>query len=373
MFGLSGKSARAAAAAGALAIAVAASPGSSRAADAAPASTHAPASPAAAVPAAAVVKESPRLAGEALWRGADPWVVLHGGHYYWCHSSADRIEVSRSDRLDSRGERQVVWQAPRIGWNRAQVWAPELHFVRGRWYIYYAASGGRNETHRMGVLECEGADPLGRWIDRGMLYTGDDPAGKRDPQWAIDGTILERGTELYFIWSGWEGGRDVQYLYAAAMSDPATVTGARVKLCANDTYAWERVGESAAERGLHEGPTILRRNGRTFLVYSCSGSWQATYKLGMLVADDRASVLDPVSWTKVAHPMFASTNEVYGVGHCSFTTSADGRQDFIAYHSKTARREGWDRVVHVQPFGWTEDGMPDFGRPGNAGAVVGAK
>ena len=370
MFGLSAKSARAAAAAGALAIAVARSPVASGGEPRTGATTGQSPVPAAAVVAA---PESARVAGEALWRGADPWVVLHGGHYYWCHSSADRIEVSRSDRLDSRGERQVVLLAPRIGWNRAQVWAPELHFVRGRWYIYYAASGGRNETHRMGVLECEGADPMGRWIDRGMLYTGDDPAGKRDPQWAIDGTILERGNELYFIWSGWDGGRDVQYLYAAAMSDPATITGARVKLCANDTYAWERVGESAGERGLHEGPTVLRRNGRTFLVYSCSGSWQSTYKLGMLVADERANVLDPASWTKAPRPVFAPTGEVYGVGHCSFTTSVDGRQDFIVYHSKTSRSEGWSRVVRVQPFGWTAEGMPDFGRPGNVPALVGAK
>ena len=136
--------------------------------------------------------------------GARPWVVLHGGYYYWCGSVAGRIEVSRSDGSMTAGSgRSCGPAADRV--EPGQVRAPELHFVRGRWYIYYAASGGRNETHRMGVLECEGRDPLGRWIDRGMLYTGDDPAGKRDPQWAIDGTILERGNELYFIWSGWEG------------------------------------------------------------------------------------------------------------------------------------------------------------------------
>jgi GH43 family beta-xylosidase len=355
MLGLSGKST--AFAAGALAVAVAASSGKLRGDDLTVQPIRALGST------QPQARLSPEPAGVALWRGADPWVTLHDGQYFWCGSARDRIEVWRSDRLDARGERRVVWTAPKVGWNRAQVWAPELHFVRGRWYIYYAASEGRNESHRMGVLECEGADPQGRWIDRGMLYTGDDPGGRRDPQWAIDGTVLEQGGQLYFIWSGWEGGRDVQYLYAAAMSDPATVTGARVKLCANDTYAWERVGNSTAQRGLHEGPAILRRNGRIFLVYSCSGSWQTTYKLGMLVADERANLLDPRSWTKVPHPVFESAGDVFGVGHCSFTTSPDGRQDYIVYHSKTSRREGWDRVVRVQRFAWTEDGMPDFGRP----------
>src|SRR5689334_11697621 len=60
-------------------------------------------------------------AGVALWRGADPWVTLHDGQYFWCGSARDRIEVWRSDRLDARGERRVVWAAPKVGWNRAQV------------------------------------------------------------------------------------------------------------------------------------------------------------------------------------------------------------------------------------------------------------
>ncbi|HEY7119699.1 MAG TPA: glycoside hydrolase family 43 protein, partial [Tepidisphaeraceae bacterium] len=311
------------------------------------------------------------VAAGPLWRGADPWVIFHQGQYYGCQSRASRIEVWKSDRLGERGERRIVWEAPRMGWNRAQVWAPELHWVRGRWYIYYAASTGRNESHRMGVLECEGADPQGRWIDRGMLYTGDDPAARRDPRWAIDGTILERGDELYLVWSGWENDQDVQFLYAAPMSDPATVSGARVKLCANDTYNWERVGDDPKQRGLHEGPAVLARNGRIFLVYSCSGSWQSSYKLGMLWADAKANLLDPRSWNKVSHPVFESTREVFGVGHCSFTTSPDGRQDWIVYHSKVERGEGWARVVRMQRFTWTEDGFPDFGRPvGNAPPVV---
>jgi GH43 family beta-xylosidase len=94
----------------------------------------------------------------------------------------------------------------------------------------------------------------------------------------------------------------------------------------------------------------------------------------MLVADGRANPLDPKSWTKVPHPVFESTADVFGVGHCSFTTSPDGRQDFIVYHSKTGRREGWGRVVRVQRFAWTEDGMPDFGRPvSGVAAAVGAE
>lgn len=299
-----------------------------------------------------------------IYPGADPWVVLHDGWYYLCQADAvGRVEVWRSRTLTARGERRMVWTPPRAGWNRAQIWAPELHFVRGRWHIYYAASDGRNANHRMGVLEAATDDPQGPYVDRGMLYTGDDPLERRDNRWAIDGTVLQLHGRLYFIWSGWSDHRDVQHLFIAPMSDPCTVSGPRVRLCDNDCHPWERVGERRRERGLHEGPQVLVRKGKVFLVYSCSGSWQPTYKLGMLHMDAAADPLDPNSWRKLHRPVFDSTQNVFGVGHCCFTTSPDGTQDWIIYHSKRSRRECWDRVVRAQPFTWRSDGFPDFGSP----------
>ena len=306
-----------------------------------------------------------------IYRGADPWVVLHDGWYYLCQSDNRSISVYKSRSFIERGERKGVWRAPDSGWNRAQIWAPELHFVRGKWYIYYAASRGRNEFHRMGVLEAATDDPQGRYIDKGMLYTGDDVQRGTDDKWAIDGHPFEHRGRLYIAWSGWENEKDVQHLYLAEMSSPSTIASKRVRVCENDTYLWERVSEDPAQRGLHEAPQFIRRNGKVFLVYSCSGSWQPTYKLGMLVADEGADLLDPGSWRKLDRPVFESTAEVFGVGHCCFTTSPDGREDWFLYHSKVRRAAGWDRVVRAQKFRWTEDGLPDFGRPIASGAAIG--
>jgi GH43 family beta-xylosidase len=305
-----------------------------------------------------------------LYKGADPFVARHEGHYYLCQSDNHEISVWKSPSLIDRGERKIVWRAPESGWNRAQVWAPELHYLRGKWYIYYAASRGRNEYHRMGVLEAASDDPQGPYIDRGMLYTGDDVQRGTDDKWAIDGTVFEHGGRLYLAWSGWENDKDIQYLYLAEMSDPWTVASKRVRLCDNDTYAWERVRDDVNERGLHEAPEFLARGGKVCLVYSCSASWQRTYKLGMLVAEASADLLDPKSWRKLDRPVFEPTDEVPGVGHCCFTTSADGKEDWILYHSKVRRAEGWERVVRAQKFRWTEDGLPDFGRPIPSGVAL---
>ncbi|HZN63748.1 MAG TPA: glycoside hydrolase family 43 protein [Tepidisphaeraceae bacterium] len=322
---------------------------------------------------AATLLGAPATFTNPLFRGADPWVARRDGWYYFCLAGPHgRLEVWKSDSPVERGHCSVVWRPPARGWNRAQVWAPELHFVGGRWHLYYAACDGRNSTHRMGVLRATTDDPQGPYEDMGQLYTGDDYATPRQAtnRWAIDGTLLELRGRLYFIWSGWEDHRDVQHLYIAPMKDPCTIAGPRVQICPNDCHPWERVGEQLWERGLHEGPQVLVRGGRVFLVYSCSGSWQPTYKLGMLFMDAGDDPLARGSWTKYPRPVFESTPDVFGVGHCCFTTSPDGREDWILYHSKRNRWDCWSREVRAQPFTWRGDGFPDFGGPVPTGQAI---
>jgi len=296
--------------------------------------------------------------------GADPWVVRHGDTYYWCQSEGNRgVAVWKSDRLTDLGEKHVVWRSPDAGPHSAEIWAPELHFLDGRWYVYVAASNGENENHRTIVLESADADPLGDYALKAELYTGDSIETGEHNRWAIDATVLEHGGKRYFVWSGWEDTRDEQWLYVAPMKNPWTVGGNRVRICDNDDHLWERVSESPDERGLHEAPQVLRRNGRTFVVYSCSGSWEPSYKLGLLELRPGGDPMNPADWSKRAKPVFRATEKTYGVGHCSFTKSPDGREDWMAFHAKVDRRPGWRRAIHIQPFGWSADGEPAFGEP----------
>lgn len=303
--------------------------------------------------------------------GADPWVVRHGGYYFWCLTEQDLgVAVYRSTSLTALGEKCVVWRAARQGPYSGQVWAPELHRLDGRWYIYVAVSDGNNANHRMIVLESSGDDPTKPFHFKAELYTGDDFAGRTANRWAIDATVLELAGRRYCLWSGWEDERDAQWLYIAPMSNPWTLSAARVRLCANDDFVWERVGGTRRGRGLNEGPQVLQRNGRTFVVYSCSGSWEPTYKLALLELLPGRDPLTPASWRKHERPVFQATEATCGVGHCSFTQSPDGREDWIVYHAKVSPAHGWQRMIHVQPFSWDKAGVPVFGVPVGAHASL---
>lgn len=306
-----------------------------------------------------------------IMKAADPWVVRHEGKYYWAFSEQGRgLRIHCSTRLSEPGAGTVVWQAPVDGPYSRQVWAPEIHFLDGRAWIYFAASDGLNANHRMFAVRASSNDPLGSYEFAGELYTGDDVSTGTNNRWAIDGTVLEHQGKRYFIWSGWEDENDVQYLYIARLDAPGKIGSNRVRLCQNDDHLWERVAENPAERGLNEAPQVLIRDERIFLIYSASASWLPTYKLGLLELDPAGDPLDPSAWRKADTPVFQSTAKTFGVGHDSFTLSPDGTEWWHVYHAKTSREPGFDRVIIIQPFTWTADGRPDFGLPLDPGTTL---
>ncbi|MFD3003840.1 family 43 glycosylhydrolase [Pontibacter toksunensis] len=305
--------------------------------------------------------------------GADPWVFKKGDTYYFCSSGNGGIQVSKSEKLTAPGEKVVVWKTPDTGWNKSNVWAPELHRFNGKWYIYYAAAkkpGGPFLYQRSGVLESEGDDPFGPYTDKGMLYTGDSiEYTSSAPKWAIDLTPLQLNGQLYAIWSGWEGDAETdktkQHLYMARMSNPWTISSNRV-LLSSPEEPWETGGPL----DLNEGPQVLKHKEKVFIVYSTRESWLKEYRLGQLtLSDTLVNPMEATYWVK-SGPVFEGTDEVLGVGHCSFTTSPDGTEHWILYHSKKTTTPGWDRNIRAQEFTWTADGFPFFGVPVPAGVPI---
>ncbi len=283
---------------------------------------------------------------------ADPWITRRGEWYYFCeagdHNTSVRVRRSRSIFDVGAAEAVRVWTAPPTGPCSQNLWAPELHFLDGRWYIYIAADDGRNRNHRMWVLESEGEDPQGVYQRHGPLET---------EGWAIDGTVFRHRDGLYFVWSGWPGKRDgLQNLYLAPMRTPLELAGPR-RLLTTPDQPWER-----REMPICEGPQVLQRDGTTCIIYSASASWTEHYCLGLL-AHRSGDILETGNWQK-SGPVLAKSAGVWGVGHCSFTVSPCGYQDWILFHSKSRRSRGWnDRDVHAQPFSWRPGGLPDFGVP----------
>ena len=299
--------------------------------------------------------EPPRTFVNPVYAGQDPYLTVGpDGAYYQAVTVGDRrIDVFRSDGLTDRGVGRTVYRAPEDGPYRDDLWAPELHFLDGRWLIYTCADDGDNANHRTIVLEAETEDPLGPYRFVAELDT---------PGWAIDASVARLADgRLYCVWSGWPEGvppDSTQHLFLSAMAGPTQLAGPAVDL-SGSMHDWERVGRPA---GLNEGPQFLRHAGRTVILYAASGSWTADYCLGLMTLDG-ADPLDAAAWTKRPKPLFTRANGVTGPGHGCIVSSPDRTEDWLVFHSSIDPEGSWNRCINLKQVFWNADGTPDFGQP----------
>jgi len=309
--------------------------------------------------------------------GPDPWVIYKDGWFYYMNTivraeGENELKLWRTRNMAnlSTAEKKTIFDPPDTTMYSKQLWAPEIHFLDGKWYVYFAADEGINLHHRIWVLENGAADPFeGRWLLKGKLS---DPGD----HWAIDLTVVDYQGKRYAVWSGWEHYYNVQQnIYMAELENPWTMKGDRV-LISKPEYEWERHGKVPLEWQkntgeppvlyINEGPEFLQNGERLFIIYSANACW-LDYNLGMLSYTGKGSLLDPKNWKKNPKPVFvqAPENGVYAPGHNSFFKSPDGTENWILYHANPGPNDGCGakRAPHMQKFTFTKIGRPYFGKP----------
>ncbi|PXY47222.1 glycoside hydrolase family 43 protein [Flavobacterium hydrophilum] len=307
--------------------------------------------------------------------GADPYSTYHNGYYYYTHTMQNHLVLLKTKNLADlqNAEKKVIWTAPANTDYSAEIWAPEFHFINSKWYVYFAADNGSNNTHRMYVLENDSKDPMkGEWVFKGKIAAQTD-------KWAIDGNIFTYKKQLYMIWSGWEGDTNGQQnIYIAKMKNPTQIDGDRV-LISSPTNPWELHGAlhddvNPPQVNVNEGPQFLTHKNKAFIVFSASGCWTDNYSLGLLTFTGKNNLLDPLAWVKSDKPILEQSNKtkVYAPGHNSFFKSPNGKEDWILYHANSNPGEGCgvQRSPRMQQIKWDENGNPVIGEPMSEGVSI---
>lgn len=298
---------------------------------------------------------------------ADPYVIRYKGTYYFTGSypAFDRIALRKASRLEDlqQAEEVVIWEKHETGPMSHLIWAPELHRIQNKWYIYFGAApndGQSDDTfnHRIFCLENEAEDPTtGTWVERGKVETGMDT-------FSLDATSFELNGSQYLVW----GQQDLDIpghsnLYIARMENPWTLATTPVML-AKPEYDWECIRFKVCE-----GPAVITHGDRIYITYSASGTGPE-YAMGMLTADLDADLLDAASWSKSPKPVFTTNAEahMYGPGHNSFTKAEDDVTDVMVYHVRNYTEIVGDplyepnRQACAKTISWGPEG-PIFGKP----------
>lgn len=298
---------------------------------------------------------------------ADPYVYRHtDGSYYFTASvpAYDRIVLRKSDTLGglASAEEVTVWMKHAHGPMSEHIWAPELHYLDGKWYLYFA--GGEAEDKwkiRPYVLECADSDPMtGTWVEKGKIQRAKEDEFSFEA-FSLDATVFENKGRRYYVWAEKVGvGKQISNLYIAEMETPYRLKTVQVLLTTPD-YDWERVGF-----WVNEGPAVIKRDGKIYLTYSASETGIA-YCMGMLTAGENSDLLDPLSWKKGRYPVLKSCEEkgIYGPGHNSFTTDEEGNAVMV-YHARTETEIVGDplynpnRHAMLMKIRWDEQERPVF-------------
>lgn len=304
---------------------------------------------------------NPVIAGEQGRDHGDPFVIKYLDAFYLYHSgeTAGRrgISVHRSEDLLHWEFAGYALEPADSGWAWSDLWAPEVVYERGVFYMYVSATRRR-----------EGNGPATQWQQgegddasrRLGLARATSPLGPfvLDPEplvdvWSIDGHPFrdDEGTMWLF------------YNVRTAdlgLDDLLPGTGIVVdRLVAPDRLAGDPVPvtlPSAAWEGVptndwywNEAPFVLKRRGRYYELYSGGAFSDGTYAIGLACAED---VRGP--WAKDArNPIVASTGRITGPGHISFVFGPDAATPYGVYHGYVEGDGG--RKVLLDRLFWSGD------------------
>ena len=291
---------------------------------------------------------------------ADPFVLKWNGEYY-LYTSGDPITAYHSTDL-------VRWEfiGPVLSssgepgaWNGADVWAPEVVYRNGRFYMYYTASQRSPDwrigemARRLGVAVSD--SPRGPFVDMGRPLT---------PGWAIDGHVFkdpDTGEEFLFYSYLYEPRLPGAGIVADRLERWDQVAGTPSHVT-RGSEAWEdKDGDpnNGTLRYTNEAPTVVKRGGRLYMMYS-GGSWDLpTYSMAYAVSDEvMQGGLDGPGWQKVLPPILRSTPLVDAPGHNALVKAPNNVDDIVLYHARSVPfLQPGTRMPYVDRLYWHHDRM----------------
>ncbi len=271
---------------------------------------------------------------------ADPFITKsEDGTYYFTASypavgdelhGYDRIILRKSDTVKglASAEEKIIWTAHKKGILSRHIWAPELHFIGGKWYIYFAAATSEDKWDiKPYVLRCTGADPYcNSWEEMGVVgKTEGDVLSFRC--FSLDMTYFEHKGKSYLIWAQIEGDSSL-FMAETTVEEPWKIITKPI-LLSRPEYDWEKVVYR-----VNEGAAVLKTDEKIYVFFSASGTG-AEYCIGRLEADADSDIMNPASWKKLPCPVLSTemlTGEA-GPGHNCFVK--DENDDLLlVYHAR---------------------------------------
>ncbi len=274
----------------------------------------------------------PERADPYIFKGPDGFYYFTASYpaYLNADSGYDRIILRKSETVIGLkdAEEKTIWSAHEKGTMAKHIWAPEIHFISKKWYIFFAAGDSDSIWNiRPYVLQCTGADPIcDSWEEKGKMQScEDDDFSFTD--FSLDMTYFENNSKHFLIWAQKLG--DSSLFMAEINPDQPWKLISKPILLTKPEYDWEKI-----RFAVNEGPAVLKTDDKIFVFFSASGTGEE-YCMGMLYANKNADLMNISSWEKLPHPILETKDLVNeaGPGHNSFALDENGKL-LLVYHAR---------------------------------------
>lgn len=294
----------------------------------------------------------------------DPVMIREGDTYYlfctgWGISVYSSKDMETWKKEESIFKKPPEWTESVVPGFRGHIWAPDIHYFDGQYYLYYSVSAFAKNTSAIGLVINKTLDPKTpdfEWKDQGIIVQS---VPNRDLWNAIDPNIIvdEEGYPWMSFGSFWQGLKMVKLLpnrKAIAQPEEWYTIAKRERTHFTDD---KDPGDAALE-----APFIFKKDSMYYLFvswdYCCRGA-NSTYKV---VVGRSENVTGPFldkegkSMAEGGGSLVIEGDENWaGVGHNSAYTF-DG-QDYLVFHAYDANDEGHSKLK-ISEMKWDADGWP---------------
>ncbi|MCB0840620.1 MAG: glycoside hydrolase family 43 protein [Bacteroidetes bacterium] len=293
--------------------------------------------------------------GEEELQMGDPFVLKHKDKYYLYGTtdSGKGFRSWKSDNLINWEAVGFVYEKNDSSFGSSNFWAPEVHYYAPHKAFYLIYTTKKDEESLLTICLAKSESPEGPFVD---VYT---PWIDIEDWARIDGHLFvdnDSTPYLFFdkvgvVGKPWEKpstGYLYGQIYAVELAPDLSHAVGEPVLCSEATAEWE--GPLSMHSRCNEGSFVFRRGDLYYMTYSANHYAEPSYGIGYATAPHP---LGP--WTKSAdNPIVATDSSIRfsGPGHNSFTTSPNGKEMFMVYHSHAdwknpsgERRVNIDRVV----------------------------
>jgi GH43 family beta-xylosidase len=295
----------------------------------------------------------------------DPFVLKHNGEYYAYGTGPDVPSVPVLHSRDLVNWRPLGEALTLRNEGFEALWAPEVAYDDGTFYMYYSAGGREGDGHRLRVATA--THPKGPFEDSGTILTPDEPfAIDAHPFRDDDGRWY-----LYYCRDFLEPDEEGRVGTGIVVDRLVGMTRLAGEYC---TVVRPHAEWQLYERGRRwygrvwdwytvEGASVRKRDGRYYCLYS-GGAWrEPNYGVSYVVADHALGPFAPGA-DAVESPRVLRTvpGRVVGPGHASVASAPDNAHEYLVYHA-------WDpghtvRQMRIDPLTWDE------GRPVCSGPTL---